>query len=217
MSKKRPKANEKLQNNKAVRDMLQGSHKSQTKTVIGYQSDTNTKKREIGERWTDANGTIWEQRDGYRIKDAERGDLLKEIQDMIRMPSHCPKCNKPLDHRLDKKFWNLEKQCFNCQVEYETKLRIKGTYQEYEKNKMLANVKAWLIDAAREKEVVKHEITKNTFVNSNGILEKWTLPYDPEVMKKQIDENFEKFKKDLLSKYGENYETKTTDKNENII
>ena len=66
----------KLENVKAVKQLLEGSHKWQTKKTIGFadadSTATRNKRRAVGERWTETNKagieTIWEQREGYRVK-----------------------------------------------------------------------------------------------------------------------------------------------------
>jgi hypothetical protein len=41
------------------------------------------------------------------------------------------------------------------------------------------------------------------FVNSNGMVEKWKNNVDPEELRNKIEEEFIKFKQDLLSKLEE--------------
>ena len=66
----------KLQNVKAVQQMLDGSHKFQTKKTTGF-SDAKlvaqkNERHEIGDTWeeTDSTGNIFviEQKDGFRIR-----------------------------------------------------------------------------------------------------------------------------------------------------
>ena len=35
--------------------------------------------------------------------------------------------------KLDRKFWSTQGHCFDCQVELENKLKIKGTFEDYAK------------------------------------------------------------------------------------
>ena len=119
----------KLQNIKAIRQMLDGTHKTQSRKTIGFSDVKSSEiKREVGEIWTDDNGVEWEQRNGFKIKKGKL-DEIRELLVKNRMPSHCPECNQPMTKRLDKKFWALEKRCFDCQVLFEHKLRIEGKYE----------------------------------------------------------------------------------------
>jgi ribosomal protein L37AE/L43A len=186
----------KLQNIKAIKQMLDGSHRTQNKTVVGYEGEVE-KKREIGERWIDDNGKEWEQRKGFKIS---VNKFLDEIAEM-RMPSNCPKCNKEMNHRFDKKFWNLEKHCFDCQVAYEHDLRIDGKYEEYEKRRILANALAWLKDAEKEaQEIIDGFRNPATFANSDGTVEKWQHNISPEEVADKIEKEFEEFKTNFIQK-----------------
>ena len=52
----------KLKNVKAVREMIAGTHKSQTKTNVSFGETKTFIKRKVGEQWTDDDGTLWEQK-----------------------------------------------------------------------------------------------------------------------------------------------------------
>jgi ribosomal protein L37AE/L43A len=202
MSKKTPKANSKLQNNKAIREMLDGTHHTQTrKSISTHVGNKQEQKREVGSRWTDANGVSWEQKDGYRVKNVDRSDRIKSINEYLNVKQDCPNCNKPMTKRLDTKYYNIHKMCMDCSIDLEHKMRLNGTWKEYERKRILENIKAWLKDAEAEKEILKREISNDSYVNGDGTLEKWELPYNVEEQCKRIDEGFVKFKQELLTKY----------------
>ena len=75
-----------------------------------------------------------------RTKRKEKSDIISSA----RMPLFCSECNKVMKKRLDNKMWMLHKHCFDCQIEFENKLRVEGKYEEWEKEKMINNVKAYL-------------------------------------------------------------------------
>ena len=80
---------------------------------------------------------------------AKHGDIISPLSDIMqeaRMPWFCPACKKTMNKRLDNKMWLLYNQCFDCQITFENKLRIKGEYEEWEKNKVNSNQKAYLED-----------------------------------------------------------------------
>ena len=89
-----------------------------------------------------------------------------------------------------------------CSVKKETKMRLDGTWKEFERTKVLENVKAWLKDAEAEKEIVKEQMGKTSYVNGDGTLEKWELPYNVKEQQDRLDKGFIQFKKNLLTKYG---------------
>ena len=78
---------------------------------------------------------------GYEGK-TESGDKISRLSDVMkeaRMPMFCPKCDVIMKKRLDNKFWNMYGHCFDCQIKIENKMRIDGTYEEWEKEKVRQN------------------------------------------------------------------------------
>ena len=201
----------KLQNIKAIRQMLDGTHKTQSRKTIGFSDVKSSEiKREVGDVWTDENGVEWEQRAGFKIKKGKL-DEIRELLVKNRMPSHCPECNQPMTKRLDKKFWALEKRCFDCQVLFEHKLRIEGKYEAYEKERMLKNAEAWLSQAEQEaKELATAFRNPLTFANSDGSIEKWSGGLTGDEMAEKIEKEFELFKENFINKLKQDlYESKS--------
>ena len=107
--------------NKVLGDLISGQT-PEKRVMVGYEGDKEVEKH---------------------------GDIIPEITNLmaeVRMPWFCPECKKTMKKRLDDKMWRLYGQCFDCQIEFENKLRIKGEYEEWEKNKVKANQKAYLED-----------------------------------------------------------------------
>lgn len=189
----------KLKNVKAVREMIAGTHKSQTKTNVSFGEKKTFVKREVGERWTDDDGTLWEQKKGYKVK---LGKLSELRQDLNKFPN-CKKeictCTNP--KRNDIKMKTIHGMCFDCVIEMEHKLKIEGKYEEYEREKIFANMKSWLKGAEVEKEALKTAL-KAKFVNEDGSIEEWNEMSWDEVEKK-IDNEFRLFKENYLKKWEE--------------
>jgi|TARA_Y100000356_G_C11244210_1_gene282888 ribosomal protein L37AE/L43A len=110
--------------NKVLGDLISGRTPDK-RIQVGYDGDKD--------------GKAWE-------KQGDRIDRLSEIMKEARMPMFCPNCDKVMKKRLDNKMWLLYNQCFDCQIDFENKLRIKGEYEEWEKSKVKANQKAYLED-----------------------------------------------------------------------
>ena len=86
---------------------------------------------------------------GYEGKKEKQGDIKSELTDIMaeaRVPLFCPKCKKTMKKRLDNKFWYLYKHCFDCQIDFEHKLRLEGKYDEWATNKVKKNQRAWVDD-----------------------------------------------------------------------
>lgn len=193
----------KLQNIKALRQMLDGVHKSQTKNTVTFSDIqlTSETTRNIGDTWTDEHGIEWEQRSGFRIQKGKLNEIRQLILSETQMPDTCPKCNEPMTKRLDKKFWKLEKHCFDCQVNFEHELRLQGKYEEYERTRIKKNAEAWLKDAEQEAmEIVNVFRNPVTFANADGTMEKWSHGTSPEEIADRIETEFRKFKEDFLTK-----------------
>ena len=86
---------------------------------------------------------------GYEGKQKEKGDVKSELTDImskVRMPLFCPKCKKTMKKKLDDKFWRLFEHCWDCQLDFEHKLRLEGKYDEWAINRAKNNQKAWVDD-----------------------------------------------------------------------
>ena len=83
-----------------------------------------------------------EKTEAERKRINEKFEATKEA----RMPWFCPKCDKVMKKRLDNKMWLLYDHCFDCQLKIENKMRIEGTYKDWERKKVHKNISAWVKD-----------------------------------------------------------------------
>lgn len=189
----------KLQNIRAINQMLSGTHKSQNKTTVGYQS--KEEDRNIGDKWIDNNGIQWEQKDGYKVSSAKALEAVMAAIKALKMPSTCPKCNNEMkNNQYNKKMWSVHKMCFDCVIDMEHEHRINGTYEQYEKDLMRKNIESWLRDARAEMGAIKELLTKAEFVNSDGTVEKWDSPWKgkEQELEELLERDFQKVKAQLL-------------------
>jgi hypothetical protein len=205
----------KLQNIKALQQMLEGTHKFQTKKTTGFSDAKKTAEKnahhEIGDVWeeTDSNGNIFviEQRDGFRIKKTKNTDLFQEIRDEINSFPNCRKdtCTCAGTHHLDIKMRKLHGMCFDCVIEMEHEMKKQGTFDAYAKNKIRENALAWLRDAERDVEMLKQTYTQATeyVTNADGELETWAAKMTPEEFQEKVQSEFDKFKENFLLKLSE--------------
>ena len=97
---------------------------------------------------------------GYEGKKEKQGDIKSELTDIMaeaRVPLFCPKCKTTMKKKLDNKFWYLYKHCFDCQIDFENKLRLEGKYKEWELKKTKNNQKAWIDVMSQGIEQWRHE------------------------------------------------------------
>ena len=146
--------------NKALKDLISGKEHEKSYIQVGYEGKKDESQ-------------------GGKTRKSELTDIMSEI----RMPWFCPECKKAMKKKLDDKFWRLMGHCFDCQVEFENKLRIKD-YQEYERyarEKVLENQMSQLKDLEQsiddfEKTGGKKEWFNNVGVNTPMLeSDKWEM------------------------------------------
>jgi ribosomal protein L37AE/L43A len=169
---------------------------------MGYSSDNERQNKVLGDL---ISGKTPEKRVmvGYEgEKQITTGDKISELSDIMkdaRMPWFCPNCKKTMKKRLDNKMWLLYNHCFDCQIDFENKLRIKGEYEEWENGKVKRNQKAYLEDLLVSLEEWRN--TKIEFQEQVGAKniemekEKWTQ--NQEQIKEMADKAEEFIRKTL--------------------
>jgi len=186
----------KLNNIKAVKEMIAGNHRTQTKNTVAFDAEKEFIKREVGDQWNDDDGNVWEQKAGYKIKLGKLSELRSEINTFPKCSKEVCTCMTP--NRNDLKMKSIHGMCFDCVINMEHQMKIDGTYKTYERNKKLENAKAWLKQAELEKEVIKSAL-KARFVNEDGSLEDWdgTSWEDTE---QKIEKEFQDFRENFIQK-----------------
>ena len=193
----------KLQNTKALKELLSGQHKSQTRTSYGYTS-TSTEKHEVGDVWTETDpktGTVWrfEQKDGYRTKTVDNS-ILDVIRKSLAVPETCPSCGGDMrDHEkhLHFKMYFMHKKCFSCVLKEENEIRAKGkeAWGEYSKQRMLDNAQAWFTDADKEVALLREALKLQFIQNADGKQEDW----DQSAFLDKFDTDYKQLKEKILN------------------
>lgn len=199
---KKPHANRHLKNVEAVTKMLNGKHFTQTRTQVGYTKKKDTKIREVGEKWieADASGGVieWEQKKGYRVKKRKNLQALFDLQDYLRTYSNCHKetCDAK-GTRLDKKFKKISGRCADCHFAFERKLKDEDKFEEYAENFMIDRIKGFLRQAEQEKEAIITALEEVVFPNQDGSKDSFTVDNKQAIIDR-INNDFEKLKENLL-------------------
>ena len=168
--------------NKALKDLMQGKEYEKDYTLVGYQGE--------------------QENLGGKTRESE----LSKVMQSVRMPMFCPKCKKAMKKKLDDKFWRMMNHCFDCQIDYENKLKIQGKFDNYAENKMLENQKSYLKDLEQSIDDFEKTDGKREFFNSVGVntpeleKEEWSMGKDE--FEKTISEarDFIREKKELVEK-----------------
>ena len=200
----------KLQNVKAVQQMLDGTHKFQTNKTVGFSDAQDAAKSNehhlIGDVWeettTDGVTYVVEQRDGFRIRKPKQSAVLQTVRDEIHTFPNCRKdtCTCAGTHPIDQKMRKIHGMCFDCTIEMEHELRIEGKYEEYERQKIRENALAWLKSAERDVELLKKSYTEATklVTNADGETETYGARMTPEEFEETVQAQFDKFKEQFL-------------------
>ena len=182
--------NEHQRHVKARQDILSG--KTPDKRIFVHMEDVEEKKKRE------------EEIKSERERKSNRSDALKEA----RTPWFCPECKKVMKKRLDDKMYRLHNHWFDCQIEFENKLRIEGKYEQWEEKKVLNNQLSYIKDQIESIEDWKEEASKPfESMDSVGIKEvelqkeKWTQNKEQvEKMAKEALEELNKIKEDAEEK-----------------
>ena len=163
-----------------LRNLITGKTGASTGTQVGY------KKKQIeykeGDIWTE-NKKTWTIKNGIKQTISKLDTIKKEVF----MPLCCPNCGKVMKKRLDKPHYRIHKKCYDCVIEFEHKLRIKGQYKKYQKAikaknslEYLEGIESYLLDAVNT--------SNSNFVSEDGVIERWVGGIDKEKMTKEIKE-----------------------------
>ena len=176
-----------------MRNLITGNAGSSSETQIGYS------KKEIDHK----EGDVWEEnRKTWTIKNGIKQTISKldSIKKEVFMPLCCPECGSVMKKRLDKPNYNLHKKCFDCVIDYEGKLRVKGKYDAYIKNLQNKNQ----IDLLNQTEQYLLEVVNDTneaYVSEHGEVERWVGGVDKvkitDDITKATQERREKLEKEI--------------------
>jgi hypothetical protein len=116
-------------------------------------------------------GETWnEEGKNYVMKDGIKQSV--SLMQSVRMPWHCPKCSKSMNHRFDRKFFYLRGWCYNCNVDWEGQLRIEGKWEAFERRMIRENEKSFIRDKIQELSQYMKDFTVPTVYFEDGRFER---------------------------------------------
>lgn len=149
-----------------MRNLITGDLGGKTQTQVGYEKQTRNYQE--GDVW-EADGKKWTIKNGIK-QTVTKYDNLKRL---VVLPLACPNCSKAMKvNQYNKKYYALHGMCFDCVIEYETKLRHEGKYEEYEKQILNANKNFFLDEALQVLD--DYENHKETYISEAGDIESWS-------------------------------------------
>jgi hypothetical protein len=153
-------------------------------TTFGYEKAAD-QKREVGERWVDAEGKEWEQKEGYKTNVTK----MDEVRAYLQKISNCSdeECKTIKYSSADKKLIVKTGLCATCLAKQEVVLRTDGTWPFYEDYKMTLNKLGYIRDLkAQFEEALGGINTQLQMVNEDGSLSNWQWDVDIEEVKQNL-------------------------------
>jgi hypothetical protein len=174
-----------------MRNLIKGKSGESAETQVGFTSKKEDHKE--GDVWEE-NGKKWTIKDGIKQTHTKLDNIKKEAI----LPLFCPNCKTLMKDRNDPKMYKIHKKCFDCVIKEETKLRMEGKYEEYERNLVANNMnsyvdhlEAYLLEAINE--------SNTQFVSERGEVERWKGGIDKNKLEQEIKTNIAKLKEELKS------------------
>tara|TARA_R100000805_G_C3599203_1_gene99997 strand:- start:110 stop:736 length:627 start_codon:yes stop_codon:yes gene_type:complete len=204
----------KLQNIKAVKEMLAGEHKFQRKKSTYFGSTkTDTEKTEVLETFENGDPKVWievkpngtrmkvTKHDGFTSRVPENS-ITDQIRDILTVPDECPECGTNMREKeksLNFKFWFKRQKCFGCVLQEERRIKDQGTvaWKKYQDKIMKANAESWFKDCDKEVEILKKGMKETVWENADG--KKGEI--DISEMIKKIDKDYKKLKKNIRNSF----------------
>jgi len=150
---------EKLEKNLSkVQSYIDGTYEG--KIQVGQYAPTD-EVRKVGDKWIDADGYQWEQKDGFQVKSGgmpARGMFSHQCKDCQKNCS--PKMAKPWDRDC----WKADGRCYHCQMNYEIDLKSKPIkWFAYRRLKDLQNMESLEKDMIQWVDELTEQRKKNPF------------------------------------------------------
>ena len=176
-----------------MRNIISKKAGDKTGVQVGYAADYVERKE----------GDVWEERGKkWTIKNGIKQTVTRfdKIKKQIFTPITCPNCNKPMNKgNIDKYMFSIHQKCSDCVFEYETKLKAKGEYKEYEQNM----IKQGVVYHIKEMENVLLELLMNrsgeSYVTEAGDIEEWKGKSNDNQFIQDVQEYIQKLKDTLSS------------------
>jgi len=180
---------------KRLRNLITKKYGDSVSSQVGYSKSFVEYKE--GDIWEENNKT-WTIKNGIK----QTYTKLDDVKKAARMPLVCPECKKPMKDKMDKKMFPIRNKCFSCIIEFESKLRFEGKYNDYVKNIVSNNILSHIDEA---KQFIEEFVQSNAveYVTEQGDIE----DFEGGLNRKKMAEEWNKELDDLAKKIEEKNET----------
>jgi hypothetical protein len=151
-----------------LRNLVKGKYADKSQVSVGFSKGEEIHHKE-GDTWNEGDKT-WTIKDGIK-QNVTKLDAAKET---INLPIFCPSCKKVMKPHLDKKWFNMYRRCFNCQIDFESSIRRQGLWEEYEKmmfnsdlDGLTQEFELWINEQIEHSDI-------QSYITEAGDIEKWT-------------------------------------------
>lgn len=162
----------------------------------------------------------WKKKSYFMGKTVDESAAIKEKQiyktqkqkpNIKYQTQACLGCKKSFSllnekNPLDAKFYNRYKLCFDCAIDFQSKLRFLNIWQSYQKSYMLANMLSTIRDSIQWYEQLMNTTQWQQLINSHGQTEHIQIPNKQQYtsqIQTIIDELIE-YKKQRIVQYIQN-------------
>jgi hypothetical protein len=149
-----------------LRNLITGKHADKSQVSVGFSKGQELYHTE-GDTWTEGDKT-WTIKDGIK----QNVTKLDKAREAVNFPIFCPSCKKTMKPHLDKKWYSMFNHCYNCHIDFEHNLRIKGLWGEYTKNiintdldGIINDFESWVDDQIQE--------NNTSYITEAGDVENW--------------------------------------------
>ena len=178
-----------------MRNLIKGDTGKSAELQVGYTAKKEDYKE--GDVWEE-NGKQWTIKDGIK----QTATKLDRVKKEAIMPLFCPNCGSLMKNRLDTKMYKVHKTCFDCVIEMESKLKIEGKYDEYQRNMISKNAESYVDDL--ESFLMEAINESNTqYVSERGEIERWKGGIDKKQFTLEVKKNLKTFR-DKIDDYKNN-------------
>ena len=203
-------------------DMVLYGKEYESDARIGYDSGEGSKRREVGEVWTDGDGVTWEQHSYGRVQQSDLTDTMKEVRSWLQKQKECKNetCSKTEFGYTDKKLIKKTGYCVDCLVDKEAIIKGDGLWIEYSQYRMAQNMISHGNEVLLQLDQALRDVKEEyEIVNEDGSIEKWKMEKSVDEIKGEINADISKIHdelKDIISIRDAAWE-KLKDKNYDLV
>jgi hypothetical protein len=171
-----------------MRNIITKNYGDKTTTQVGYTKEHIERKE--GDIWEEE-GRQWTVKNGIKMT-ISKLDILKKT---MSLPLVCPSCKVPMkSSNANKKMWSIHKICLDCVLKMETKLKVLGTFDEYQRNMQRQGIAEYVKELEQLLLEVSMSNSNEDFVTEEGDVEKWDSNIDKHKIQQDIQEYIQKVK-----------------------